>query len=207
LVEARRRARERLIAYGFSPDSIQHPLFDQVYNALRGDYYRAQRAIEDSLRGEGCAGTLGAWGREGSAIGTWRQLDPDAWPHVRFRKNNVIELPGALQPILLYNVVVKRLQPETTASASDSTIASEKTSSTRRRRNAQNDALLKNRIETVLATAKTRWPNKGTRPPDQQMAAELMRLRRAEGYSADTLRKILNGTYEPAHRLGIDLNW
>ena len=39
------------------------------------------------------------------------------------------------------------------------------------------------------------------------MVKELIRRRKAQGYDGETLRKILSGTYEPAKRLGISLDW
>jgi hypothetical protein len=59
----------------------------------------------------------------------------------------------------------------------------------------------------VLATAKMLWPHRGVRPPATEMAKELTRQKKAQGYSPDTLRKILSGTYEPAKHLGINLAW
>jgi hypothetical protein len=67
--------------------------------------------------------------------------------------------------------------------------------------------LLENRIEAVLAAAKTLWPDRGTRPPTTKMARELTRRKKAQNFAPDTLRKILSGTYKPATRLGITLDW
>jgi hypothetical protein len=39
------------------------------------------------------------------------------------------------------------------------------------------------------------------------MAIELIRQGKAQGYNGETLRKILSGTYEPAKRLGISIEW
>jgi hypothetical protein len=77
----------------------------------------------------------------------------------------------------------------------------------KRHHTVEDDARLKNRIEAVLAAAKTKWPHKAGRPPITQMVIELRRGGRAQGYSEDTLRKILNGTYGTAERLGISLDW
>ena len=76
-----------------------------------------------------------------------------------------------------------------------------------RRRNVHDDALLKNRLETVIKNATQSWPNKQKRPAISTMVQELIRQRKAQGYDGETLRKILSGTYEPAKRLGISPDW
>ena len=76
-----------------------------------------------------------------------------------------------------------------------------------RRRNVHDDASLKNKLETVIKNAARSWPDKQQRPPITTMAKDLIRRKKAEDYQGDTLRKILSGTYEPAKRLGISLDW
>jgi hypothetical protein len=76
-----------------------------------------------------------------------------------------------------------------------------------RRRNVHDDASLKNKLETVIKNAAQSWPDKQQRPPISTMVKELIRQRKAQGYDGETLRKILSGTYEPAKRLGISLDW
>jgi hypothetical protein len=77
----------------------------------------------------------------------------------------------------------------------------------RRRRNVHDDALLKNKLETVLKNATQSWPNKQKRPPISTMVKELIRQGKAQGYDGETLRKILSGTYQSAKRLGISTDW
>lgn len=82
-----------------------------------------------------------------------------------------------------------------------------KTGGEGRRRNAQDAALQRNRIEAVLAAAKARWPDRRKRPATTVMVKELDRLKRTQGFAPDTLRKILAGKYAPATRLGINPDW
>jgi hypothetical protein len=76
-----------------------------------------------------------------------------------------------------------------------------------KRRRVHDDALLKNKFETVIKNAAQRWPNRQKRPPVSAMVEELIRLGKAQGYDGETLRKILSGTYQPAKRLGISTDW
>lgn len=125
LVEARRVARERYeAAYGFSPDRIQHPLFDQAERALCTRYYSACAAIEQAFRERMRGSRLQGWGRDGSPIGPWRRVPAEAWTHVRFASGDVIKLPGVPQWVTLYSVVVE--QPESVPPALESTVAAEK---------------------------------------------------------------------------------
>jgi hypothetical protein len=75
-----------------------------------------------------------------------------------------------------------------------------------RRSDPEHDALLVIKIERVLAKAKKKWPDPKNRPGIKPMAVELARTKRGEtplGYGEVAIRKILNGSYEPAIRLGI----
>jgi hypothetical protein len=76
-----------------------------------------------------------------------------------------------------------------------------------KRRRVHDDALLKNKFETVIKNAAQRWPNRQKRPPVSAMVEELIRLGKAQGYDRETFRKILSGTYQPAKRLGISTDW
>ena len=68
LVEAQRVARERFeAAYGFSPDSIQHSLTDQVQHAARSRYYGAGTAIMQAFRERMRSSRLQGWGPRGVA--------------------------------------------------------------------------------------------------------------------------------------------
>ena len=73
-------------------------------------------------------------------------------------------------------------------------------------RDVEADALLKNRIETVIAKAKTRWPDPETRPGVNQMALMLVDGQpksKVQNYGQDAIRKILADTYKPAMRFSI----
>ena len=100
----------------------------------------------------------------------------------------------------LYCVVAA---PATTVDA----VSADQLNGRSRRRNVHDDALLKNRLETVIKNATLSWPNKQKRPPISAMVKELIRQDKAQGYDGETLRKILSGTYEPAKRLGISPDW
>jgi hypothetical protein len=74
-----------------------------------------------------------------------------------------------------------------------------------RRQNAEQNAIMKLKIESVLAAAKRLWPE-GKAPPGRNQAARLLAAERTvkeTGYSEQTIRKILNGTYPASRRLGI----
>ncbi len=70
---------------------------------------------------------------------------------------------------------------------------------------------MKNRIEMVLAKARTKWPDPKKRPVIDVMAKELERLDREpklphkerHGYKFEAIRKILSGTYKTSVRLKI----
>ena len=75
-----------------------------------------------------------------------------------------------------------------------------------RKHNVEADALLKNRIKSVIAKAKNTWPDPETRPGATQMAQELVDgqpKRKVEGFGQEAIRKILAGTYKPAKERGI----
>jgi len=74
-----------------------------------------------------------------------------------------------------------------------------------RRQNVDKDRIVKLKIEAVLATAKRLWPEK-QRPPGRNQAARRLAEEKPvkdTGYSVETLRKILSGTYPASLRLGI----
>ena len=75
-----------------------------------------------------------------------------------------------------------------------------------RTRDVEADALLKNRIKTVIAKAKNRWPDPEKRPGLNQMARLLVEGQpksKVEKFGEDAIRKILAGTYKPARNIGI----
>ena len=74
-----------------------------------------------------------------------------------------------------------------------------------RKRDVEADAKLKNRINKVLAKARTKWQDPKKRPEIDVMAKELFRLHKKDlGYKFEAIRKILRGTYGPSVRLKID---
>ena len=74
-----------------------------------------------------------------------------------------------------------------------------------RRQNSDKDTIVKLKIESVLAAAKRLWPEGKPRPSRNQAARRLAKEGSVKetGYSEETLRKILNGTYPASRRLGI----
>lgn len=66
------------------------------------------------------------------------------------------------------------------------------------------DAVLRNKIEIVLATAIRLWRPQN-RPGRNEMAKQLANEPQVKntGYTAQTIRKILNGSYSASRRLGI----
>ena len=73
-----------------------------------------------------------------------------------------------------------------------------------RKQNAEQDALLRNQINTVITKARSKWPGPKKRPTVRAMAKELCRLHKKElGLSFETIRKILDGTYSASQRLNI----
>ena len=75
----------------------------------------------------------------------------------------------------------------------------------KRKRNVEADAKLRSRIEMVFAMAKTEWPNKSKRPGIKTMAKHLVEKnnKKKHGFSFETLRQILRGTYPALERLKI----
>ena len=74
-----------------------------------------------------------------------------------------------------------------------------------RRQSAEKDATVKSKIQLILAAARRLWPE-GKVPPGRNQAARLLTNEgtvKETGYSEETLRKILNGTYPASRRLGI----
>src|SRR5512132_3961226 len=176
--------------------------------ATQDEVNRARRAAADDLRVRLVSGEWSAWGREDNPLGRWRTIPPDAWTalaEVNLEKG--IVCGPKLAATRLYGVVVAPAQHQQMVVVQQSSESDAAAAAGGRRRNAQADALRKNRIEVVLATAKTLWPNRGLRPQPTQMANELTRQKKAQGYAPDTLRKILSGRYGPAKRLGISLDW
>jgi hypothetical protein len=74
----------------------------------------------------------------------------------------------------------------------------------KRKHDAADEALLKNRIDKVLTLARKKWPNSNNRPGYKPMARELVREHgKSLGFKFETVRKILAGTYPASKRLGI----
>src|SRR5262249_53864498 len=73
----------------------------------------------------------------------------------------------------------------------------------KRRRDKQKDADRRNRIKSVIAAAREKWPDPKKWPEFKPMAAELVRLKKNHDFSEGTVRQILNGTYRPMKELGI----
>ena len=74
-----------------------------------------------------------------------------------------------------------------------------------RRRDPAEDAIIRSKIETVLAEAKRRWPCLDDVPGRNKMSRILAaddRIKRL-GYTEHTVRKILGGDYPAARRLDI----
>ena len=69
----------------------------------------------------------------------------------------------------------------------------------------KSDALLTNRINTVLSVANRLWPEPTNQPGRNEMAKLLVfdEHVRKTGYKSQTIRKILNGTYSASRRLDI----
>ncbi len=74
-----------------------------------------------------------------------------------------------------------------------------------RRHDLGQDALLKNKIKSVLAAAGRRWPDPSRQPGRNQMARLLLEedAVRKTGYKDHTIRKVLDGSYSASQRLGI----
>ena len=72
-----------------------------------------------------------------------------------------------------------------------------------RRHDAEHDTVLRNKIKTVLAVAKRRWPRPDQIPGRNQMARLLAAnvTLKKNGYKESTLRKILGGSYSASRRL------
>jgi hypothetical protein len=222
LVEAVRRARERLAAaqaavppqpswFDGAPleavEAWEHSPAVRAEAAARDEVNRAWRAAAYDRQARLINGEWLAWGREDNPWGRWRAIPPDAWNTlvVINEKGGIVRGPKSAAA-RLYGVVVAPARRQEMGAIRQSSEADEAVSAGCRRRNAQDDALRKNRVETVLATAKTP-PDRGARPPTTEMVKELTRRKKAQDFAPDTLRKILSGTYEPATRLGISLDW
>lgn len=133
-------------------------------------------------------GEARARGREGSLIGPERDLSAELWNHLEVRGDGTLEVPGA-PPIRFYAMRV--LLPATDVAVSG------------RRRDQQDDTLLKNKIESILAASKALWPDPCNQPTATLRARELVRRKKVQGYGVVAVKKILEGTYRPAKRLGI----
>ncbi len=74
-----------------------------------------------------------------------------------------------------------------------------------RQHNIEEDLIIRNKIETVLAVAKRLWPSTNQVPGRNQMARLLAAddAVRHTGYKEPTIRKILNGSYAASRRLNI----
>jgi hypothetical protein len=162
--------------------------------------------VLDAMRQRCVQARLRVWAREGSPVGPWRRLPDEAWRYIEIRPKDIllIAVPGG-PPISYFSAVVAPEKQEEANAFRQ--LSDEAMGAGRRRRNAQDDALLKNKIRAVLASAKQLWPDKRKRPKTTPMVNELIRRGKAQGYSSEALRKILDGTYEPAKRLGINLDW
>jgi hypothetical protein len=74
----------------------------------------------------------------------------------------------------------------------------------KRRQDVEADAILRTRIEKVLARARRKWTKKKN-PGINAMANELTSTRHADlGYKYSAVKKILAGTYKSSKRLRID---
>jgi hypothetical protein len=228
LLEALRQAEERLRAaeaavppqpgwfercwggrFGEALEAWQQRPDVRAVAEIRNVIADAMRAVTADRLAQLVSGELRAWGREDKTWGTWRAIPPDAWNTlvVIDEKGGIVRGPKSAAA-RLYGVVVAPTQREEMAVVQQSSEADEAAGAEgRRRRNSHDDASSRLKVVTVVATARRLWPDKRARPPVTQMVTELVRLRKAEGYSGDTLRKILSGTYAPAKQLGISLDW
>jgi hypothetical protein len=145
-------------------------------------------------------GRLDVWGRRDGSLG-WSLIPHDFAIYVD--PQSVDWYPGHISLPNGETVYCIRVAPATTVD----TVSADQLNGRSRRRNLQDDASLKNKLETVIKNATQSWPNKQKRPPISAMVKELIRQSKAQGYDGDTLRKILSGTYKPAKRLGIRLDW
>jgi hypothetical protein len=162
--------------------------FALKYMTSAGAVWDADHLFIDPLKAELASGKWRAWGREGSPVGPWRALPPTAWQHlvIDYRQRIVrAQSPGDL---VLFDV---RIEPYTAAAP----LAS-------RKQPPEAIASQKLRVETVLAIARTLWPDETRRPPVEQMAQELFRRGKNQGYRPETLRKILFGKYPATRRSG-----
>ena len=76
----------------------------------------------------------------------------------------------------------------------------------KRKRKGSVDAILKNRIESVLAQARRKWADPMSRPTPYAMAKSMCNAEvggMIENFSEDTVKKILGGTYPTIERLNI----
>ncbi len=96
-------------------------------------------------------------------------------------------------------------QPSTPAKADQAQAEDGLEGKRSRARDSATEALLKNKIETVVTAARHRWPNSEKHPAFYAMAGELARDPKFKnpGYGRSAIRMILNGTYPAAKRFGI----
>ena len=126
-------------------------------------------------------------------------VPPSAWRSVK-----EAEIDWRRNAVPAHNLWDVEIRPPT---ATVDAVSADRLNGRSRRRSAHDDALLKNKLETVIKNATQCWPDKQKRPPITIMAKDLIQRKKAEDYQGDTLRKILSGTYEPAKRLRISLDW
>lgn len=132
-----------------------------------------------------------------------RQKDRPQWSFGRFYVDQAV-LVARLSETAEQSSPQTFIDPQGAVSALASHPASTATRKVRRIRDPQEDAMLKNRIEMVLALARRKWPDPKSRPGVKPMARELVRLHRNElGYKFDAVRRILDGTYSVSRRFGI----
>lgn len=96
------------------------------------------------------------------------------------------------------------IEPQDDGSAPASDPGPSATCKPQRHHDPLEDAALKNRIEMVLATARTEWPDESKRPGIRPMAKHLANAHRKKlGFNFETIRHILRGTYTASKRLDI----
>ena len=131
---------------------------------------------------------------------------------INWRASTVVDFPDVYQSVQVDRLQagerdeLRTIPDPQPATPTPATIARENRQQRRkRRRSVEDDALLRNRIKSVLAVASRRWRDPQKRPELRQMARELARNQGAAlGYkSEETLRQILRGSYKPMRRLGI----
>ena len=137
-------------------------------------------------------------------------------------RRNWVVFPGAYglsvsgQPIILLDALEAAFDPDGTekeepsddATARDDQLqqAAELPDKRPRTRDAETEALFRNRIEGVLAKVKAKWPDPQKRPGVNQMARLLVAEQpesKVKGFGEEAIRKILPGTYKPMKNSGI----